>query len=89
MQTTLKVAREQGYAIVAATGRSELSIPIIRRDQVPIGALAIEGEVASTNLDVCLSIVRRLSELVSADPDGFRNVYDHLDPGTVTLRSAG
>jgi DNA-binding IclR family transcriptional regulator len=89
LQTTLKVAREQGYAIVAATGRSELSIPIVRSDQVPLGALAIEGEVASTNVDVCLSIVRRLSELVSADPDGFRNVYDHLDPQTVTLRSAG
>ena len=88
LETDLERARERRYAIIDATGKNELSIPILGRDQVPLGALAIEGNVASASVGACLSLVGRLSELVSAEPERYRNVYDHLDPAAVTLRSA-
>jgi DNA-binding IclR family transcriptional regulator len=87
VQARLKVGQEQGYALVADTDRNELSIPIVENGRIAIGALAIEGEVAPANVSACVSIVRRLSELVSADPERFRNVYEHLDPESVTLPS--
>jgi DNA-binding IclR family transcriptional regulator len=89
LETDLKLARDQRYAITNATDRNEFSIPILGRDQEPLGALAIEGNVAPTSVDACRSIVGRLSELASAEPERYRNVYDHLDPETVTLPSAG
>ena len=89
LQAGLKVVREQEYAFVADTNRNELSLPILGGEQTPVGALAIEGEVASSGVATCVSIVRRLSELVRADPERFRNVYEHVDPATVTLPSAG
>jgi len=89
LETDLKCARDQRYAMISAPDRNELSIPILARDEIPLGALTIEGNVAPASLDSCLSIVGRLSELVAAEPERYRNVYDHLEPETVKLASAG
>ena len=90
LETDVKLARDRRYAIINATGgKNEFSIPSPGYDLEPLGALAIEGNVAPTRVDACLSIVRGLSELVSAEPERYRNVYGHLDPAAVTLPSAG
>lgn len=89
LETELKLTRERRYAVIYDGGRNELSIPILARDDVSLGTLTVEGNVAPASLDACLSIVARLSELVAAEPERYRNVYDHLDPEAVTLPSAG
>jgi DNA-binding IclR family transcriptional regulator len=89
LEAELKRARDQRYAVVNDPARHELSIPILARDEASLGALTIEGSVAPSSLDTCLSITARLSELVAAEPERYRNVYDHLDPDAVTLPSVG
>jgi IclR family acetate operon transcriptional repressor len=89
LENELKLVRDQHYAVINDPARHELSIPVLARDEASPGALTIEGSVAPSSLDTCLSIVARLSELVAAEPERYRKVYDHLDPDAVTLPSVG